>query len=85
MKNEDDTIAESFFGIKPGDFWKSTRLLICQNSMQLWFALHLVNIDVYRKPTREEEMEAIRSYPYDTGTCRCRNCRYHRLYRKFKI
>lgn len=69
-----------------GDLWfgKPTRMYICQSSMQLWVGLQLINIKAIeqRRPTREEEKEAIRSYPYDTSPCRCRDCRYNRLHNK---
>jgi hypothetical protein len=73
-------IDDVFEGFGP---WKTKRLILCQNSMPLWVSLsdgHIEAMAENRTATREEEKKAILSYPYDTNGCRCRNCRYRRIF-----
>lgn len=66
---------------------KTVRLWICQTSMPLWVALSIEHTQAMmeqRRMTREEEKKAILSYPYET-TCRCRDCRYRRIFGKRRI
>jgi hypothetical protein len=53
--------------------------------MPLWLGLtkeHQTAALEFRQMTREEEKSAILSYPYDTDNCKCRNCRYRRIFGK---
>lgn len=62
---------------------RSKRLIICNNSMVLWVSLQMLkyrlnpNKDITER--RNYYKMLIRSYPYDTNDCKCKECRYHRF------
>lgn len=65
--------------------WKGKRYYICQSNIGLWMSLSPESTQAMieqRHMTREEDMAAARRYPYKTNGCRCKWCRYRRLYKK---
>lgn len=66
--------------------WKTNRYYVCRSGWQLWIALELIQ-KTYgeRHANKEERKEAIKSIPGEPHpTCRCKDCRYHRLVYKYK-
>lgn len=62
------------------DLWKTKRFIICQSGWQLWIALTLIGKTFDREPTKEEYKDTIKSIPGEPHpTCKCKDCRYHRL------
>ena len=64
--------------------WKTRKYYVCQTpGMQLWCGLQIVS-HTYgdRPPTNKERMEAILSFEYPVGNCRCVDCRFYRIYKK---
>lgn len=61
--------------------WKTKKYHICQSSLPLWVGLKLINIHAIeqRKPTNQEIMLAIKSFPEDIYNCKCRDCTYFRM------
>ncbi len=77
----------TFFGShRNWENWKTCRFYMCQTgSLDLWTALNTVNIRVLeeRSPTNKEYTDILRSFPYEISkTCRCRDCRYLRIFGK---
>lgn len=71
-----------FFGISSThDLWKSTTYYICQTpSMALWVALNTaVFYEMEVRERKEKYKNAVKSFPYEVGSCRCKDCRYFRL------
>jgi hypothetical protein len=61
---------------------KAKRVYICKCRMPLWVALQEMPIRVSRQGevTRQEEKDIIKAFPEDIGDCKCRNCRYKRIF-----
>jgi hypothetical protein len=74
-------LESAFFGIGP---WKTRRIVCCRDSLALWVGLNTVRYSEYDPlPTHDEEKKAITSYPFKAhATCRCKECRYLRLWQK---
>ena len=74
---------DDFFGINCDSslMWKSKKFYMCQSGNQLWIALTLMQYRGYdNSPTREEYKKVMKSIPYPPHpTCKCKDCRYHRL------
>jgi hypothetical protein len=66
-------------------YWKVKRIYVCKSRMSLWIGLesimeHLNN----EKVSRHKLKKIITNFPETTNNCRCRNCRYHRLRKKYE-
>lgn len=50
--------------------------------MNLWIALNLQSIIhiEQRRETRQEWKEIVLAYPGNTNNCKCKPCRYRRIY-----
>jgi hypothetical protein len=87
MKDPLETIPKTdFFGEGP-NLWKSTRIWFCQTGgMPLWLGLQLAScldcVNGYCENKREEYKKAVLSFPYEVGSCRCKDCRYFRMAKK---
>lgn len=64
------------------DVWESTRVYICQSRMGLWVGLQSAPVLAVerRDLTRAELLRILRAFPESTNGCRCRDCRYARIY-----
>lgn len=65
--------------------WASRRYFVCQSRMSLWIGLQsmLIRLGLDRDLTKDETKAIIQSFPESTNACRCFDCRYHRLYKKW--
>lgn len=74
-----------FFGIKPGGF-EGRSYYICQTAgYDLWLGLRFISIHAFeeRGPTHNEYKEAYQAFPFEIKeSCRCKQCRYTRMYRR---
>lgn len=64
--------------------WKSTRVFICKTGgLALWMGLgNAALVPEQRRMTRAEEIKQLRAFPYKPdASCRCKDCRYLRIYR----
>lgn len=82
-------MSDKFFGIKSIDYekWKGRTYYVCKSGYQLWIAFECMNRQdwAYRGTTREEYKAVIKKIPYPPHpTCRCKDCRYHRLIKKYE-
>lgn len=83
MKADDE-----FFGLNLSK-WKTHKFYICKTgSMTLWTALELMRCMecLYGpcKNRRKEYKEAVLSYPYKVDkSCKCKDCRYYRMSKRF--
>ena len=67
--------------------WKTRKYYICQTGgMPLWIGLqHMRCIDCMWGDClhkRKHEMDSILSFPYEVSECKCKNCRFFRIYKK---
>jgi len=66
--------------------WKGKRLWCCQSRMLLWVSLNFgsyigaTDSRLDRAHYRKVLREIILDFPEDTGGCRCRDCRFFRIY-----
>jgi len=64
-----------------GSDWKGKRLWCCQSRMALWVGLHLASRRAWDlEIPRSLRKEVILDFPEDTHGCRCRDCRFRRIY-----
>lgn len=72
----------SLFNVDPASYklWKSRKIFICSTpGMSLWIACHTM----YPRPYNNETVKkAIKAYAHNVTDCRCRDCRYARIYCK---
>lgn len=74
----------SLFGIDATTYklWASKKYYQCQSGMMLWIGIESLRIDMDRgRTTREQWKKIVQEYPYDTRGCRCKACRYRRLFK----
>jgi len=81
-------MTDSLFGIDPQGYklWQGKTIYICTTpGMQLWYAFQCAKYHWFERPsTREEQKRVIKSFPSEVNNCRCRNCRYFRLVKKYE-
>ena len=63
------------------NIWTGKRMICCNSSMALWYALNAVPITCgeLREVTRQEYKDIVRAFPKNTNNCRCKECRYFRM------
>ena len=80
MKNES---GNDLFGYRH-DWGKTHRYYVCQTGgMAAWVGINSMSCincaNGNCKNTREEYKIIVKSFPYEVGNCRCKECRYFRL------
>jgi hypothetical protein len=73
---------------KDHPIWKTRKYYICQTSgMQFWTALTQIQcfacLERRCSNHREHYKAAVLSFPYEVGNCKCKNCRFYRIYKKY--
>lgn len=64
--------------------FRKTRFYICQSSMPLWIGMHLMPFHLTETViTKNELKKIIQEYPGNTKNCKCKQCRYKRLFDKY--
>lgn len=60
------------------------RYYMCKSRMSLWVSLMKIQDEIVtnKRISRDQEKDLMRRFPENTNGCRCRDCRYHRLYKK---
>ena len=59
---------------------KSKTLVVCKNGMPLWIGLDTMEVQLERALTNKDIKDAIKRYPGSVEDCRCRDCRYFRIF-----